>query len=514
MKPYALVPCGHAPAPDPSRRMTLQTYRDPAFLEAFLRDRIREKRELDKLDFKLDWKIGSTKEKLELLKDINAIANTYSLDHDDHGFLIFGMNRNDGRVTGHVDLLATLGADNLEAQVSQLVQSYMHPAPHFSLYQFEEVGVGTWGALVVWPNQPPPFVFTRAGVFQQPSGQTGSLWRVGEWRLRRQALTVEPTAEDYAQMLRARIQVATAPLIEEINQLRRALTLLEGRVDVLGQQTKAEVAVDLLHAGKAVQQVQYVTPERAGQKILQPHLAEIQTLLDSLRIEHRKKEPVPDGLVLRNHRWLDRQQGFQDYMARAHFQSTDSGRYAAARAFLDRWSLSGSAQDQDFSQAWLYKYQQSGDTLLLGPDHERAEAYRRLVTIAGNVMDSVTRAATFAPFEEFTVCIRNTSAQPTGILKMELTCETPGTLHRFAPRAKDWSHPLFPNFSQSHVVALEKVEDGSDELLPGQAWTSQVFALRFSEPGPVRLTVRIWAQKLPQPEVIDIELGASPSGPA
>ena len=61
-------------------------YRDPAFLETFLLERVRETTELDKLDFKLDWKMAEQREKLELLKDINALANTFSLDHDDHGF--------------------------------------------------------------------------------------------------------------------------------------------------------------------------------------------------------------------------------------------------------------------------------------------------------------------------------------------------------------------------------------------------------------------------------------------
>lgn len=478
--------------------MTSQNYRDPAFLEAFLRERIREKSELDKLDFKLDWKLGTTKEKLELLKDINAIANTYSLDHDDHGFLIFGMNRNDGQITQGIDLLASLGSDKLEAQVTQLVQNYMHPAPKFSLYQFEEEGVGTWGAVVLWPNQMPPFVFTKQGNYKELSGQTSLLWRIGEWRLRRGALTVEPTYADYAQMLRVRIQGATAPLQEEINQLRRQLAVLEGKFEILGRQSSAEIVVEALEENRLAQEVDYVTPTAAGWRALEPYLGEIRKSLEKIKIEHRTKIPIPVGTVSRQGRWMDRQESFSDFAARAIFGSTDSGRYEATRTFLDRWDLHGNDADRDFSQVWLYRYQRTGETELAGPDSSRAQAYTDLLRFADSIRVKIDRAASFAPYKEFAIRVTNNSEVATGRLRLEIVSEQANMLYRFAPKDKSYHHETYA-YNARQEVRLDKVEDGTEDLLPGEVWSTSTFALRFTQSGSFNLMVKVWAQRLRQP---------------
>ena len=415
------------------------------------------------------------------------------------GSLIFGMNRTDGRVTRQVELIATLGADRIEAQVAQLVRSYMHPAPNFSVYQFEAQDVGVWGALVLWPNQTPPFVFTKPGTYREPSGKTTHLWRTGEWRVRHNAVTAEPTYDDYAQVMRTRIHGATAPLQARIDQLQAQLAHLEGKVEVLARQTSAEVVAEVLLAGQVVHEVVYVTPRKAGRKILEPHLEEFRRLLEGMKIERRVKTPLPAHQAMTGGRWQDREGGFEASIVEKRPGYPGYGKYDEARAFLDRWGLHGAEVDRNFSQAWWYKYQQSNRAAeLLGPDAARAEAYLQLLHLANQIRVQTETAAAFAPYLEFNLRVSNPSSRSTGRIRLEVTCTATGALHRFAPRSGAYGHPDFPPYNRDQAVKLQEVRDEREELLPGEAWETTTFAVRFEQSGPFALNVKVWAEHLPR----------------
>lgn len=190
--------------------------RDPQVLERFVRDRITEKTETDKIDFKLTLNFKTQEERLKLVALINALANTADAEYGDHGLLIYGLSREDGRVTQEVVLLTELGTDKLESQILIAVREHMSPCPRFNLFAFDEPGVGTWGVIVVWPNQTAPFVFTKPGTYSQGPNQSKTLWKKGEWRVRRGGAAAEPETDDYVRVFQER----TAPL-------QRSLVVLE-----------------------------------------------------------------------------------------------------------------------------------------------------------------------------------------------------------------------------------------------------------------------------------------------
>ena len=227
--------------------------RDPQALERFVRDRVAEKTETDKIDFKLTLNFKTQEEKLKLVALINAMANTADAEHGDCGLLIYGLNREDGRITQDVSLLAELGTDKLEAQILAAVREHMSPCPRFNLFAFEEPGVGTWGVIVVWPNQTAPFVFTKPGTYSQGSGQSKTLWKKGEWRVRRGGAAIGPDTDDYARVLNER----TAPL-------ERALVVLETNLSEQRRQLDALLfAQDPARATTAqVIQAAFQTPAR------------------------------------------------------------------------------------------------------------------------------------------------------------------------------------------------------------------------------------------------------------
>lgn len=106
---------------------------------------------------------------------VNAFANTYSLEFDDYGFLVFGVDKEKREITRDVEVLRTKGTDKLDAEIGQQIEKYLYPSPVFQLFSFEEATVGKWGCLIIYPNQNPLFIFKKE--------YTGKVsWRVGEWR--------------------------------------------------------------------------------------------------------------------------------------------------------------------------------------------------------------------------------------------------------------------------------------------------------------------------------------------
>ncbi len=136
-------------------------YLDPKELEPFLLQRIAEGHELDKLDFKRELNFAANDEKANLVRLVSAFANTYSLEYDDYGFLIFGVDKNTRSISQDIEILRTKGSDKLDSEISQLLEKYLFSVPRFQLMAFEERSIGTWGCLITYPNQSPPFVFKK-----------------------------------------------------------------------------------------------------------------------------------------------------------------------------------------------------------------------------------------------------------------------------------------------------------------------------------------------------------------
>lgn len=490
---------------------------DPQQLEAFLRDQIAQGRERDKLDFKQEWlkhEDGKTKvdqaARMELLRDINAMVNTFSLDFEDYGFLVFGVNRGARGITHDVPSLRDPGVDNLESTIAVLLGEYMAPQPRFFLLAFDEPGVGTWGALVLQPGQAPPFTFAKDGTYTQQSGKTAQLWRQGEWRLRRNAVTVLPGPMDTAHVINTRIQTATEPLRREVDDLRHRLAVLEGTVSVLGRANQADLEVELVWHDQVQSEVTFIPARSAGMAVLEKNLEELRQL--QAKASNRVAELRPGGLAKvmsdRYRDWYDLVQPFDSFI-NPQVGWHDPFQFSRVHPFMDEWDLN-IPEDVRSIQAGFYRPQRgnSSNDEIMGPEAERALAYRKLVFLARQVMPDVTRAAAQSPFAEFRLRIRNTSGVSTGSIRYELQTSRPDALHRYAPGR---SNEFTDYHSREREQPMLTIQEQRGELLPGDVWLSNAFALKFgAEEENLTVNVTVFAAGLPQPKQVQLPLRAIP----
>lgn len=497
---------------------------DPVKLEAFLRDHFRKKREWDKLDFKQAWLKDipgkrkpevDQRAKMELIKDINAMANTFSLDFEDYGFLVLGVSRNEGKVTMDVPSLRNPGVDNLEASIAEWLAEYMEPQPEFFLNAFDEPGVGTWGALVVLPNQSPPFVFSKDGTYKQQSGDSDQLWREGEWRLRRNARTVKPSPLDYTQMLRTRIQSALEPLQREVLELRQQVFRLEGRLEGFQQSTQTEIKGTLLRGNEPVTDVQFITPKQAGESILSQHRPRIEELRKRASTPSLSGEQRLSRQLSTNFGWFDLIRTFDDFLQPQTSGHPDEWKFAELLPFMRKWDLDVSAECRSFPLAGLYRpnrdrYSNSPQEIL-GPDAERAKAYLELLRLVKGLMPEVKRASEQAAFLEFRLQLNNTSGVSTGTVRFELRCLSGAKLFRYAPGQQGSGADFVGYQSREYTQPLTVVEESRPELLPGDTWLSKIFALKFTEEIDfVELELNVWAANLAQRKQMKLTLHVQP----
>lgn len=504
---------------------------DQVQLEAFLRDQITRKRERDKLDFKQAWLNDlpdkrkpeiDQRAKMELIKDINAMANTFSLDFEDYGFLVLGVSRNEGAITMDVPSLRNPGVDNLEASIAEWLAEYMEPQPEFFLAAFKEPEVGTWGALVLRPNQSPPFVFSKDGTYKQKSGASDQLWREGEWRLRRNARTVKPRPLDYTQMLRTRIQSALDPLQREVLDLRQQVSRLGGQIEGLQQSAaqppQTELDATLLFSGQPVTDVQFRTGRQAGEAVLAGQRDQINELLNKVAQRSATEQKELPWQLRTDMGYYDLVAPFDSYIRNPPPGHPRSWPLDELLPFMEEWGFAPESEHQQFPYAGYYQPNRRGsrqDMALLGPDAEAAKAYLSLLRLARQTMPEVKLAASQAPFLEFNLRIHNVSGVSTGNIRLELRCTEGAGLYQFSPGRQGSGSRLVGHGSQDYERPLPVFQESRLALLPGDTWTSEVFALKFSEDAEaVTLHLKVWAANLPEPKEVKLTLNAKPAPPA
>ena len=495
---------------------------DPAQLEAFLREQTKRKREWDKLDFKQAWLKDipgrrkpeiDQRAKMELIKDINAMANTFSLDFDDYGFLVLGVSRNDGRVTMDVPSLRDPGVDNLEASIAEWLAEYMEPQPEFFLTAFEEPGIGTWGALVLKPNQSGPFIFSKDGTYKQQSGNSDQLWREGEWRLRKNGRTDKPSPLDYTQMLRTRIQSALEPLQREVMELRQQVAKLEGRMEGLQQSTQTEIEAALLFQNEPVSEVQFTTEREAVDALLKPHRERIDELRQQVSTRVETEQQGLQRQLRTTQGWYDIEKTFDSFLKTSPMTHLDQWDFDELLPFMQKWDLDVDDDSRSFPLAGFYRPHDrysNGRQEIFGADAQRAKDYLELLHRAKGLMADVKRAAAQAPFLEFRLQVRNTSGVSTGAIRFELRGLNGIEIFRYAPGERGSGADFVGYQSRDYAQPLTLVEESRPELLPGDSWVSKVFALKFKEEvETVDLELKVWAANLSEPKRIGLTLQAT-----
>ena len=467
-------------------------YLDPTELEPFLRQRIAEGHEHDKLDFKLTFNLSATDEKANIVRLVNAFANTYALEFDDYGFLIFGVDMEKRGITQDVAVLRTKGTDKLDAEIGQQLEKYIYPSPAFQLFSFEEADVGKWGCLMLYPNQNPPFIFKRE--------YTGKVsWRVGEWRVRRNKKVMEPNADDYGRAMQGRIQSAIQPLQRELTSLRDELRRVEGRLENMQGLGQPQLKVGFLEDEELSDKTTllYTPALEAGRRELvkqqkssdfEKHLGEIRADKRNSDVPNRDYHSATRGWVTLSHRYVP---------------SDDEKRLLkAAQSFLNEWDYKVSEEDTNFSKAWVGNAQYSRNNQLFGPDARRLESLRLFLASVENVklyVNEASRVGVFVPLDLY-ICNSPGTAAKAVHVTLTVSDSKAINLYEYVPRPR--SHIYNENRPDGRLwhqeYSLEEHKVDFDILRPSERQSLGELALKVLKPGEHTLSIRILADNLPE----------------
>lgn len=189
---------------------------DRRTLEERVRRMVSDQVETPKIDAKRSLDLSTKAAKVELVKDISAMANTDDGNHhDDHGFIIFGAEA--GAIVGGVALLGAGKVDNTSASISQLIDQYLGPTPRIHLIGFMDDPTGPWGVLVIPPSGDQPHIFIKAS-----DGP-----KVGDWLVRINDTTSRATPADYVRVLSKATSRAVGPFERKLQELESRLAEVE-----------------------------------------------------------------------------------------------------------------------------------------------------------------------------------------------------------------------------------------------------------------------------------------------
>lgn len=181
-------------------------------LETLLQGLIAHGTEAAKVDFKSEIETGTQEQKADLLKDIDAIANTYDENYKDHGFLIYGIKTKTivGITTTESD------TDKFQNHIEQLLKSYISPMPQIYVIGFETTDKKKWGAIIIPPRNSKPYMFFKD---VQCSDAKRSRKR-GEWFVRRGSTTDAGLPEDLAIITQRQTELLLEPIRESMKNLQ------------------------------------------------------------------------------------------------------------------------------------------------------------------------------------------------------------------------------------------------------------------------------------------------------
>lgn len=473
-------------------------YRNPADLEPFLRARIAEKSEQDKLDLKRDLMMEDKKEKLNLVRLISSFANTESDLYEDHGFLIYGADKDQGRITQHCEILKGKGTDKLQSEMVNLLKGYLFPLPSFEVYAFEEPGVGTWGAIVIHPQQLGPFVFRKES----------DNWRVGEWRVRRGAQVATPEFDDYLRMQKRHTESHLRPIQQKLDALTQQMYVLQGELKALRRSEYTNLQLDLKPSNIVLRSHQEYLKQAKNSpegKQLQQKLIAFQ----EIPVPSSRPGGLPTNSAIDN--ILNPTTFLKDYKVPAE----DIQRVQNAYKFL------GLHVPEEKLSFRVYTDMLTGIQIgsvpeVQGPDQYRFKAFMDLQQPAEDFMTGLTEQARLRKCIELNLLIHNRSTVTAQKVKIAVSVESGGTLLEYLPQKRK-SQTLNVPFSFQRVITESQKPDLTGivkrdsyskmiDIIPSQDFESLTIPVEVQGAGMLQLKVRLSAANLtePQEEVIEI----------
>jgi len=189
--------------------------------------------EKDKVDFKLTYDIsGGKKEKSELVRDITSIANSYSLEHENHGFLIFGIHPTTKEIEG-----VALDKESLVTHIDKLIETHVSPRIFFKVETFETPESKQWCAIIIKPSVAVPHVF----ISDSSEFNKGEVW------VRKGTFKGLASSDDYARFFSVRTeslkQEMEARMYIHENMVKGKIAEIEKKmIDLGSKSTRTEPA--------------------------------------------------------------------------------------------------------------------------------------------------------------------------------------------------------------------------------------------------------------------------------
>jgi len=182
-------------------------------LEALLR-KVVLTGETTKVDLKSSFDLSDNQHQAELLKDISALANTYSHHYKNYGFIVFGARQ--GEI---VYTIFPNNEDHLQANIDDLIRKYLGPFITTHLFIFND-GEKQWGTLIIPPTMNAPHVFIN---------NIHKHYR-GDICVRNGTTTEKAQPEDYARFFRQHLEEHTYDFQQTISDLQRQVSNLTKQI--------------------------------------------------------------------------------------------------------------------------------------------------------------------------------------------------------------------------------------------------------------------------------------------
>lgn len=231
--------------------------------------------ETEKIDFKLDIDIHSdSAKKDELIKDISSIANSHSSDHDNHGFIILGVDADTKEIKG-----TEINKEELTTFIDDKLNTYVYPQIKVTVEVYDLDTGKKWGAIVIKPTIELPHVITR---------NSGGINRGDVW-VRRGSHKCMAEGSDYSRFFTIRTQ-----------SLKRDMDLLEAR-SILQERAFKE-RIEALEKRSAIKhsqnsKIKHVSEEAPANEITNQSQLQEKDLLTLVKEALPKHSPLETALL-------------------------------------------------------------------------------------------------------------------------------------------------------------------------------------------------------------------------
>ena len=257
-------------------------WEDSIKTEDLLRQLITNADETEKVDFKLEFNIqGSKQEKNELLRDMVSLANSYSSNNANHGFLILGVDPETKEIKG-----SNFSKESLSTHIDERMAKYVSPHINFSIELYDLEGSKKWGAIIIRPGIEMPHIFTNdSGEFNK-----GEIW------VRKGSHKCPADSYDFSRFFAVR----TESINRDLNQLEARLNLQEKdfkqRMEALEKKCTSDKPI-----GTAKSKTKEVAKEHSKQVVCEQKeevkSEENQDLLSLVKSSLPKHSPLETSLI-------------------------------------------------------------------------------------------------------------------------------------------------------------------------------------------------------------------------